>query len=122
MNSGIRHSESSDDSHYANGQDDEGEGEDDEDPRPVKRRKLPLMSTKVLTSFGHRLTPRLTQPHSLTPSSTTEPEIDDSQSLADQRLLPTSVDNQHHLTPRPSQSPSPTPLSPTQHEIDDAQS
>jgi len=55
---------------------------------PVKRRKLPLISTPA---------PCLGQLHSLTPSLTTQP--DESPSQADHAHPPTPVANEHHNTP-----------------------
>lgn len=95
--SNIHHPEESDHSHKTNEKDAEDD-EDDEDPRPAKRRKLPPIST--------RPAPRLGRLHSLTPSSTTQPEIDESPSQADHAHPPTPVDNDHHNTPQTSCSPS----------------
>jgi hypothetical protein len=49
---------------------------------------------------------RLGRPHSFTPSSTTQPEIDESLSQADHAHPPTPVDNDHYSTPQTSRSPS----------------
>jgi hypothetical protein len=103
----IHHPEDSNHSHKTNEKDDEDD-EDDEDPRPVKRRKLPLISTHqgLTPPHEHGPAPRLGRLHSLTPSSTTQPEIDESPSQADHTHPPTPVDNDHHNTPRTSRSPS----------------
>jgi hypothetical protein len=50
--------------------------------------------------------------HSLTPSSTTQPEIDESPFQADHAHPPTPVDNDHHNTPQTSRSPSAAELTP----------
>ncbi|CZR65262.1 uncharacterized protein PAC_15162 [Phialocephala subalpina] len=85
--------------------------EDDEEPRPEKRRKLPSVSTDVaLTPLEHSPTPHLRRPHSLMPSSTTQSEMGDARSQADHGHLPALSDDgqHHHHPPRASRSPSAT--------------
>ena len=95
--SGIYHSEGNERSH------DTGH-EDDEEPRPAKRRKLPSVSTDVALTplLEHSPTPHLRRPRSLTPSSTAQPEMGDAQSQADHGHPPTLADD----PPRVSRSPS----------------
>ena len=59
--------------------------EDDKDSRPVKRRKLPRVSTDEATALpcGHNLKRCLRQPHRLTPPPATQVEIDNVQSQAE---------------------------------------
>jgi len=101
------HSEDSDRSHKTNEKDAEDD-EEDEDLRPAKRRKRPTIPTHQGLTPTHEHGPgsRLGRPHSLTPSSTTQPEIDESPSQADHAHPPTPVDNDHHNTPQTSRSPS----------------
>jgi hypothetical protein len=105
--SDIYHSEDSDRSHKTNEKDAE-DNEDDEDPRPAKRRKRPLIPTYqgLTPPYEHGPRPRLGRPHSLTPSSTMQPEIDESPSQADHAHLLTPVENDYHNTPQTSRSPS----------------
>jgi hypothetical protein len=95
------------DIHYSEGSEyshDAGD-EDDEDPRPAKRRKLPRVSTDVAATppRGHSQKSRLRQPHRFKPSL-----IDDAQSQAEYKHPPTPADDEHHCTPRISRSPSAT--------------
>jgi hypothetical protein len=103
INNDIHHSESSDRSYDTN-------SEDDEDPRPAKKRKLPTISTDMALTppREHSLKPRLTPPHSLTPPSATQLKMDNAQSQADHRHPPTPIYDEHHHTPGTSQSPSAT--------------
>jgi hypothetical protein len=107
ISSDMHHSEDSDRSHKTNEKDTEDD-EDDEDPRPAKRRKLPPIPTHqgLTPPHEHGPAPRLGRLHSLTPSLTTQPEIDESPSQADHVHPPTPVDNDHHNTPQTSRSPS----------------
>lgn len=99
--SGIHQSESNERSH-------DTDDEDDEVPRPAKRRKLPLVSPDVpLTApLEHSPNPFLRQPHGLTLSSTAQPEMDESPPEADHGHLSTPRNDEHHYTPPTSRSPS----------------
>jgi hypothetical protein len=83
-------------------------GDEDDDPRPAKRRKLPPAPTdKALTpplAYNSEAGPK--QRHNLTTPSTTQLELDDTQSRVDRGSLPTPVDSEQHHMPRPSRSPS----------------
>ena len=92
ISSGIHRSKTRNDSHDAN-------GEDDEDPQPAKRRKLRPVSTQNPTlSLDHSPMWRLRPFRSRTPSSTTQ--SDDAQCHANRRRLQTPVDDQQNHTPR----------------------
>ncbi|KAF4630111.1 hypothetical protein G7Y89_g8031 [Cudoniella acicularis] len=86
-------------------EEDANDDEDDKDQRPAKwRKRLPI--PQVLTPpYEHGPGPRLRRPHSLTPSSTTQPD-DESPSQADHAHPPPPVDNDYHNTPQTSRSPS----------------
>ena len=101
ISSGIRHSESSG---HSRGTDDE----DDENPRPAKRRRLPPASPDVPPTLPleHSPKPCLRQPRSLTPSSTTQLEIGELPPQADHRHLSTPVGDEHYCTRPTSRSPS----------------
>ena len=106
VNSGIHYSESSGHGHNTNDDDDE----DDENLQPAKKRRLSRVSADMpLTPpLEHSPKPCRGQPHSVTPSSTTQLEISDAQSQTDLAHPPTSVNNDHHCTPSSSRSPSDT--------------
>jgi len=112
----MNHSEDSDHSHKTNEKDTEDD-EDDEDPRPAKRRKRPPIPTYqgLTLPYEHGPALRLGRPHSLTPSSTTQPEIDESPSQADHAHPPTPVDSGYHNTPQTSRSPSVGESTPAQY-------
>jgi hypothetical protein len=95
--SNIHHPEDSDRSYKTN-EKDAKDNKDNKDPRLAKRRKLPPISTSPA--------PCLRRLHSLTPSSTTQPEIDESPSQADHAHPPTPINNNHHNTTQTSRSPS----------------
>jgi hypothetical protein len=94
VSSNIYQSEGSDYSHNTNGEDDE----DDEKPRPAKRRKLPS-----------RLTHKVLTPHSATPPLDSQIEVDDAQSQADPENPSAPLDDVQHPISRMSQSP-PAPI------------
>ncbi|KAL2357207.1 hypothetical protein BJ546DRAFT_967135 [Cryomyces antarcticus] len=96
LSSEVRNSESSD--------------EDDEDPRPAKRRKLPSINTGTALSPLSRPGPerRMVQHGRLTPPSAPQHEAYDVQSLAEHGCSPALADNKRQHIPRTPRSPSAT--------------
>lgn len=105
INSGNQHSESSSHGHDTNDDDDEDD-EEDENPQPAKKRRLSRVSPDMPPTPPLETEPCRGQPHSATPSSTTQLEIGDAQSQTDLAHPPTSVNNDHHCTAPSSRSPS----------------
>jgi hypothetical protein len=82
--------------------------EDDEEPRPAKRRKLPSAPTHQALSppLDYNSKARLEQPYSIAPHLATQLEVDDTHSQADPENPPTPVDDEQHNISRTSRSPS----------------
>jgi hypothetical protein len=99
ISSDIHNSKSSDQSHNTS-------DEDDKDLRLAKRQKLSPVS-RVSTDVVP-MPSCLRRPHSLTPPSPTQLEMDDAQSQAEQEYPPIFEDYEHHRTSQTSRSPSAT--------------
>jgi hypothetical protein len=107
VSSDIHQSEGSDYSHNTNDEDIEDD-KDDKEPQPAKQQKLPSAPThKALTpplDYNSKACLRL--PHSITPPLAIQLEVNDTQSQADPRILPTAVDDKQYHISQTSQSPS----------------
>jgi hypothetical protein len=96
--SDIRHPESTDYSHDTS-------DEDDDDPRPAKRRKLPIIST---SHSMHNPKHCVIRSDSVTPPSATQHKRDELQHQANHGHPSTLIGNDRHHTPRTPHSPSVT--------------
>jgi hypothetical protein len=102
ISSGNRYSGSSEHVHDTS-------DDDDEDPRPAKRRKLPVSTEGIPTPHREHTPPRWpSPPHCFMPLSKEQVEVDDAESQADHGFLPHPISDDLHRNLRDSQSPSAT--------------